>query len=155
MPATTILNQEHGHLAQAGKIGAINDRSAATLALDQSRTRQHGEVRRHGVLRDRELAAEVARGDAVRLVTDKESESVEAGCLREGCKRSDSFGRIHRIHIARTIDLCNESRINDICDSPKTAARCDGGVEIAAGTRQVEALKRKPSTLSRRAPGRS
>ena len=101
--AAAVLNEELHDLPIANKVGAINDRAAAPLVENQTGARQHGKVRGHRVLRNCEQAGEFASRDPVRLAAYEELERLEASGLSKGRKSGDSYGRIHRIHIARFI----------------------------------------------------
>ena len=93
------------------------------LAADQSRARQHGKMRGHGVLRNCEQAGEFACSDAIRLATYEELERLKASGLSKGRKSGDSYGRIHRIDIARFIDICHASKITGLRDGYATFAQ--------------------------------
>ena len=56
-----------------------------------------------------EQAGEFAGRDAVGLAAYEESERLKASGLSKGREGGDSYGRIHRIHIARINDICNSS----------------------------------------------
>jgi hypothetical protein len=114
------LDEEQYDVLKPNKVRTINDRAAAPLALNQSGARQYCQVRGHGVLRNCEQAGEFARRKAVRLAAHEEPKRLEPCVLSKGRKCGDSYGRIHRIHIARFIDMCNASRIMDACDGCAT-----------------------------------
>jgi hypothetical protein len=82
--AATILDEVQHQVAQAVQVRAVDDRAAMPFTGSQSCPRQNSQMRRHGVLRNVELAGDFTSRQAVRLVTHQEAERLEASGLRKG-----------------------------------------------------------------------
>ena len=109
--ATAVLKQEQRDFAEPREIGAVDDRAALPLPINQTRAGEHGEMRRHGVLRHCHEAGQLPSGNAFRFSLDQQPERVEPRWLRERREGGDGF---HIIHI---------SRITDIYDDCKTLSK--------------------------------
>ncbi|KQM81092.1 hypothetical protein ASE67_17415 [Sphingomonas sp. Leaf23] len=80
MPAA-ILDEEQCQRAQAVEIGAVDDRPAMTLGMDQSRAGENAEVRRHGVLRHVELTGYFTGRQSGWFMADKQAKHIETRSL--------------------------------------------------------------------------
>ena len=58
-----IPEHEQHDLTQMRKLGPVNDRAAETLGRNQAGTRQHGQMRRHRVLRHGQRFRDIAGGE--------------------------------------------------------------------------------------------
>src|ERR1700722_4065443 len=89
--ATAIPEHEQHDAAKMRKLGPVNDRAAETLSRNQAGTRQHGQMRRHRVLRHGQRAGDIAGGQSLGLMMDKKPKSFEPGRLRQGSQRQNGF----------------------------------------------------------------
>src|SRR5271157_2754582 len=77
--AAAVLEEEKRNLAEADEIGAVDDGTAVTFALHQTRACEHSQVSRHGVLWNFHVARQLTSGHAVRFTADQQPKRVEPG----------------------------------------------------------------------------
>ena len=97
-----IRDEERHQRAQTVEVGTVDDRPALALGPDQAGARQDGKVGGHGILRNVELAGDLARGEAGGRVADEQAEDVEARRLRERRQRRDG---LIGFHISNIVDI--------------------------------------------------
>src|SRR3984957_1231782 len=61
-PLTAVPQHEQDDLTQMRKLGPVDDRAAEALGRNQTGARQHGQMRRHRVLRHGQRAGDIAGG---------------------------------------------------------------------------------------------
>ena len=79
--AAAILEKEASDVPHLIEVGAVDDRAAVTLRLDQPGSGQDAEMARHGVVRHGELPRDFSGWQTGGLVPDEHPEHLEAGVL--------------------------------------------------------------------------
>ncbi len=89
------------------ELRAIDDGAAAALRHHEPGAGQHTEMRRQGVVRNRQAARHLARRQPVGLLRHEQAKHVEARGLRERGKSEESIGVVH---MSRIIDALSHNK---------------------------------------------
>ena len=107
-----------------------------TLAAHEACARKDRQMRRHGVLRHRHEASELARRNALRLSRYQQAEGVQPSRLGERGKGADGGYIIHSSSILDIYDRCNArvQRIFEPLSPPERAALVQACAAICTGS---------------------
>lgn len=81
MASAAVAHQETDRLLNLVQIGPVDDRATLALGNGQSRTGQHGQMRRHGVVRYLQLPGDLTGRKPRRLVSNKQPQCRQARLL--------------------------------------------------------------------------
>lgn len=102
MTGAAVAHQiPHGFL-HVDEMGAVDDRSAATLGHGQPSARKHRKMRRHGVVRHRQLPGDFSCRQTIGFMAYKQAKSRQSGFLG---KRRKAIDGICSVHMSKNIDM--------------------------------------------------
>src|SRR6266513_3246156 len=92
--APAVLQKEERDSLKCAKVGPVNDRAALALRWHQTSTQQHGQMRRHRILRDVQQPGQFASRDAIGFVLRQEAETLPAAYVAQAQPEQKLHSRI-------------------------------------------------------------
>ncbi|MET4385705.1 hypothetical protein ABIB73_001440 [Bradyrhizobium sp. F1.4.3] len=113
-PAATISKEEYGNVSEFGEVGAVDDRTAASLGDHEACARQDRKMSRKSVRGDFQLACKVASRKAIGLVPDQRLEGLQTSRLGQSGEFEDG---VFDFHISRFMEILKwrQSGIREPC----------------------------------------
>ena len=104
--AAAIFGKVGDELVHRGEVGAVDQRAALPLRLDQPGALQLGEMERQAAVGQVERLSDAARGHALPAGLDEQPEQSEAMLLRQSGKTGDHRVRLHRHpHVSINVEM--------------------------------------------------